>query len=58
VDGRLTTLYSFTGGADGGYPFGGVIADKKGRLYGTAWEGGNLSGCGGNGCGVVYGITP
>ncbi len=34
--GKLTVLYSFTGGAGGGYPYGGVIRDAKGSLYGTA----------------------
>jgi uncharacterized repeat protein (TIGR03803 family) len=31
-----TVLYSFTGGNDGGFVSNGVIADKQGRLYGTA----------------------
>lgn len=30
-----TTIYRFTGGADGSYPFAGVIADSAGNLYGT-----------------------
>ncbi len=29
-------VYAFTGGADGGSPGNGVIADAKGRLFGTA----------------------
>ena len=33
--GVLTTLYSFTGGADGGHPNGDLIADTQGNLYGT-----------------------
>ena len=33
----LTVLYSFADGADGGYPYGGVILDKAGNLYGTAF---------------------
>jgi uncharacterized repeat protein (TIGR03803 family) len=33
-------LYSFTGGADGLYPEGGLIADKAGDLYGTTNAGG------------------
>jgi hypothetical protein len=32
----LTTLYSFTGGGDGSGPFGGVVFDAAGNLYGTA----------------------
>ena len=31
----FTTLYTFTGGADGGLPFGGLIFDSEGNLYGT-----------------------
>src|SRR5208282_1745680 len=34
-DGTFTVLYSFTDGADGGFPFGGVIRDRAGNLYGT-----------------------
>jgi uncharacterized repeat protein (TIGR03803 family) len=35
-----TVLYSFTGGADGGSPYGGVILDTHGSLYGTTTGGG------------------
>lgn len=35
--GNLTTLYSFTGGADGGYPYAGVIQASDGNFYGTAY---------------------
>jgi uncharacterized repeat protein (TIGR03803 family) len=53
--GKLTVLHSFTGGADGGTPeYGTLILDAKGNLYGTAYQGGKLSQCGGLGCGVVY----
>jgi uncharacterized repeat protein (TIGR03803 family) len=38
--GKETVLYSFTGGADGGYPIAGVIRDKAGNLYGTTSLGG------------------
>ena len=33
--GHETVLYSFTNGTDGGYPYGGVIRDSAGDLYGT-----------------------
>jgi uncharacterized repeat protein (TIGR03803 family) len=40
------TLYSFTGGSDGGYPFAaGLISDSSGNLYGTT-SGGGTSGNG------------
>jgi hypothetical protein len=55
----LATLWSFTGGKDGGNPQAGLIADKTGALYGTASVGGSTpSGCGGFGCGVVFRLTP
>ncbi len=38
--GQLTVLYSFTGGADGGNPYAGVIGDSAGNLYGTTSNGG------------------
>jgi uncharacterized repeat protein (TIGR03803 family) len=34
-DGKETVLYAFKGGADGQYPYGGLIADKAGNFYGT-----------------------
>jgi uncharacterized repeat protein (TIGR03803 family) len=48
---RYQTLHDFTGGADGGYPGGGVVLDKDGSLYGTAVIGGA------NSLGVIYQIT-
>jgi len=39
----LTTLYSFRGGADGAYPYAGVIAGAEGTLYGTTNGGGRFS---------------
>src|ERR1017187_8717518 len=46
--GQETVLYSFTGGADGGYPYAGVIRDSAGNLYGTTVYGGPAN------QGVVY----
>jgi uncharacterized repeat protein (TIGR03803 family) len=46
-------LYTFTG-EDGEFPQGNVIRDRAGNLYGTAINGGDLSGCNGSGCGVVF----
>ena len=52
-----SVLYSFTGGTDGAEPFGGVLFDRQGRLYGTTASAGNTN-CGGVGCGTVYQLTP
>ena len=62
---NLTVLWDFTGGSDGGFPFGGVILDPAGNLYGTTLFGnvykldtaGNLTdlctGLGGPNAGVI-----
>jgi uncharacterized repeat protein (TIGR03803 family) len=47
-----TVLYSFTGGADGGNPFAGLIKDTSGNLYGTTVEGGP------DGVGTVFKLAP
>ena len=46
------TLYTFTNGADGAYPFAGLIIDKDGNLYGAASSGGAA------GQGTVFKIAP
>lgn len=52
-------LYDFGEGSDGFYPIGGVTLDSQGNLYGTTSVGGTAGGsCGGEGCGVVWEITP
>lgn len=38
--GRETVLYTFTGGADGATPVGGLVMDGNGVLYGTTERGG------------------
>jgi uncharacterized repeat protein (TIGR03803 family) len=45
---KFSTLYAFKGTPDAGFPYGGLIADAKGRLYGTTYFGGA------NGSGSVY----
>jgi uncharacterized repeat protein (TIGR03803 family) len=52
------TLYSFTGLGDGKNPYGGVIFDAAGNLYGTTVAGGSGGLCSGDGCGVVYELVP
>ena len=46
-----TTLYSFTGVADGKLPLSGVYVGSKGSIFGTTY-------LGGSGNGVVYQLTP
>ncbi len=50
--GKETVLYSFTGGADGGLPVGGVVRDEAGNLYGEAASGGTGQ------VGVVFKVDP
>jgi uncharacterized repeat protein (TIGR03803 family) len=42
--GDESVLHNFCLGGDGGYPFGGVILDSSGNVYGTAEAGGPLNG--------------
>ena len=54
-----TILHTFTGGSDGGLPYGPLVMDTHGNLYGTAGAGGgNPAACRGQGCGVIFEITP
>lgn len=39
--GTLTVLHTFSGYPDGSYPFGGLIRDARGDLYGTTEQGGS-----------------
>jgi uncharacterized repeat protein (TIGR03803 family) len=48
----LTTLHDFTGGADGGQPWGQLTLDASGNIFGTTTIGGSA------GFGVVFEITP
>jgi len=38
--GTETVLYSFNGAADGASPYGGLVRDAAGNLYGTTYSGG------------------
>jgi uncharacterized repeat protein (TIGR03803 family) len=49
--GSLTTLHAFTGGADGGSPYGGLVEGADGQLYGTTYAGGSAAG-------VLFRIIP
>jgi uncharacterized repeat protein (TIGR03803 family) len=55
--GKETVLYRFTGGLDGAYPGAGVVRDAQGNLYGTTYNGGDLSCENGHGCGVVFELS-
>jgi len=50
--GNYGVLYNFTGGADGGTPYAGLIRDSAGNLYGTTYYGGK------SGAGVVFKLKP
>lgn len=52
--GKQIVLHTFTGGNDGADPYGTLVGDGAGNLYGTTIGGGNLSNCNGVGCGVVF----
>jgi uncharacterized repeat protein (TIGR03803 family) len=54
--GALTTLYSFSGGADGANPVGGLVQGRDGYLYGTTSYGGAY-GSGQLGSGTVFRIS-
>ena len=51
-------LYTFTGASDGGVPLSGVIRDTSGNLYGSTYQGGDLSCNPPLGCGTVFKLVP
>jgi uncharacterized repeat protein (TIGR03803 family) len=56
--GQQTVLYSFTGGGDGLDPHGEVTIDNAGNLYGATVAGGFGGLCAGDGCGVIFELSP
>lgn len=50
--GNFSTVYSFTGGADGGFLYGGMAIDSDGNLYGSTANGGAYN------AGTVFRLTP
>jgi uncharacterized repeat protein (TIGR03803 family) len=50
--GALTSLYNFTGAADGGTPLAPVLQGNDGNFYGTTSTGGS------NGFGTIFQMTP
>jgi len=61
--GKLRVIYTFTGGADGAGPGGGLIRGANGVFYGTTTQGGSTTGpCEAQsesqfGCGVVFQVN-
>jgi uncharacterized repeat protein (TIGR03803 family) len=52
------TLHHFTGGNDGGVPYGSLLIDAAGNLYGMASAGGGATTACRYGCGTVFELSP
>jgi len=52
-NGQWNERLSFEGSSDGGFPFGGLLMDQQGNLYGSTTEG-----PGGSNGGTVYELQP
>ena len=51
-DWNFKTIYSFRGLPDGSFPYGALLFDRSGNIYGTTYYGGT------NGIGTVYKLSP
>jgi len=49
---HFRTIYSFQGQPDGSFPYGALLFDRSGSVYGTTYYGGA------NGIGAVYKLSP
>ncbi|HEY4257003.1 MAG TPA: choice-of-anchor tandem repeat GloVer-containing protein [Candidatus Udaeobacter sp.] len=49
---HFSTIYSFQGQPDGSFPYGALLFDRGGNIYGTTYYGGE------NGIGAVYELSP
>jgi uncharacterized repeat protein (TIGR03803 family) len=49
---HFRTIYSFQGQPDGSFPYGALLFDRSGNVYGTTYYGGA------NGIGAVYKLSP
>jgi uncharacterized repeat protein (TIGR03803 family) len=56
--GQETILNTFSSFADGEFPYGTLVPDSRGNLYGTTPEGGIPGSCNGGGCGTVFKVSP
>jgi uncharacterized repeat protein (TIGR03803 family) len=52
----FSVIFAF-GGSNGAGPWGQLIVDQSGNLYGTTTVGGKLGGCYNVGCGVVFELS-
>jgi uncharacterized repeat protein (TIGR03803 family) len=55
---KLTTLYDFAGGPDGGNPVAGLVLGARGTLFGTTYSGGASPACPNADCGTVFELSP
>jgi uncharacterized repeat protein (TIGR03803 family) len=55
-----TVIYSFQGGNDGDFPYGNLLLDQQGNLFGTTEYGGGSPDCSpaGPACGTVFELSP
>jgi len=59
LNGELTVLHFFAGGADGKQPYTSLVEATPGLFYGETNYGGiTNTGCSADGCGVVFAFTP
>jgi uncharacterized repeat protein (TIGR03803 family) len=56
--GKETVLHSFKTFPDGAYPYGGLIWDSQGNLYGTTLGGGYKHRYCPQGCGTIFRLAP
>ena len=56
--GTLRILHDFGGSGDGFHPYGSLVFDTNGSLYGTAPDGPGTGCEGDQGCGVVFKVKP
>jgi uncharacterized repeat protein (TIGR03803 family) len=58
LSGGYTNLYSFDSLKEGEYPDSGLVQGSDSNFYGTSEYGGNTNYNNGNGCGIVFRVSP